>query len=141
MFTGLCKHKKTPGKLPLTSTCRKIWAKHEFYLQQTTWTLQALWGKKSFQCMQGPDVIQGASPKSGIQIIGSLGGTGNSRWGRSKKNETQKNDRKKNYMDCSFFLYQNLFIFVLRSSKNLLDVYDFFDKEPTSILQILECLY
>lgn len=35
--------------------------------------------------------------------------------GRSKKNETQRNDRKKNYMNCSFFpffLYQNLYIHI-----------------------------
>ena len=38
--------KKTPGKLPLTSTCRKIWAKHEFYLQQTTWDSPGLMGKE-----------------------------------------------------------------------------------------------
>lgn len=65
----VCVNKKTVSNFHPTKDLGQTWIPCHFPLG-----LQALWGKKSFQCMQGLDVIQGASPKSGIQIIGSLGG-------------------------------------------------------------------
>lgn len=62
------------------------------------------------------------------------GGEGQKKW-NSKKWSQKKIHELLLFSSTKIYI----FIFVLRSSKNLLDVY--FDKEPTSILQILERLY